>query len=64
MGNTNKIEIEQPKWLWPLVISFWDRLKEWIIYRQTEKYDSRYWLRDYGYYFKKLAEYAKSKEVK
>jgi hypothetical protein len=64
MGNTNKIEIEPPKWLWPLVISFWDRLKEWIIYRQTEKYDSRYWLRDYGYYFKKLAEYAKSKEVK
>jgi hypothetical protein len=64
MGNTNKIVIEPPKWLWPLVINFWDRLAEWISYRQTEKDDRRYWLRDYGYYFKKLAEYAKSKEEK
>jgi hypothetical protein len=64
MGNTNKIKIEPPKWLWPLVIDFWDRLTEWIIYRQTEKGDRRYWLRDYGCYFMKLAEYAKSKEGK
>lgn len=64
MGDTNKIEVKPPKWLWPLVIDFWDRLKEWIIYRQTEKDDRRYWMRDYGYYFKKLAEYAKSKDGK
>lgn len=64
MGNTNKIEIEPPKWLWPLVINYWDRLTEWIIYRQTKKDDRQYWLRDYGYYFKKLAEYAKGKEGK
>lgn len=64
MGATNKVAIEPPKWLWPLVVNFWDRLADWIIYRQTEKDDQRYWLSDYGCYFQKLAEYAKSKGVK
>jgi hypothetical protein len=55
IGDSNKIKTKPPKWVWMMAREYWERLGEWVIYRQETEGSS------HGIYFQKLAEEAQKK---
>jgi hypothetical protein len=60
LGNGNKLRTETPEWLWTLVKDMWEKLGDWVKYRQTcEKEDPDFYHKNYGLYLQKLEKYRK-----
>lgn len=59
LGTNDHPTMDPPIWVWTMANDFWERLGEWVVYRQTQENDSDY----YGYcrYFQKLAKLANAK---
>ena len=61
IGSEDKLKMEPPVWLWTITNDMWERLGEWVKYRQEKKEDEVFWHEGYGLYFQKLAEEAKKR---
>jgi len=58
LGNGNKLRTETPEWLWTLVKDMWEKLGDWVKYRQTcEENDPNFYHKAYGHYLEELENY-------
>ena len=58
LGKGNNPRTDAPEWLWTLVKNMWDKLGNWVEYRQTyDKDNPKFYHKAYGLYFKRLEDY-------
>jgi hypothetical protein len=57
---SSKTQKDAPEWLWTLVKNMWEKLGDWVKYRQTcEKNDPNLYHKAYGHYLEELENYRK-----